>query len=1446
MRFILLSIILLLSNLSISQTTVNFNYTGSAQNWTVPPCVTSITVVARGAKGGGNNGGNGAIVTATLAVTPGQVLQINVGGMGTCGNNSQGWNGGGTGRAANTSANGSCGGGGATDIRVTPYGLGNRMMVAAGGGGMGGGTQDAIGGAGGCPNGQAGTSPFGQGGGGATTTAGGNGGPPWITSGNAGTAGSLGLGGNGATDPCYNNSPGGGGGGGLFGGGGGGSDCFSSSPYGGGSGGGGSSLVPAGATCTTGASGNATNGSLTITYTVGSGTATPTNTGPYCVGQTIQLNSTAATTYSWTGPNGFSSTLQNPTLPNASAANAGVYSLTTVQNGCTSTGTTAVVVNPLPNVNAGPDVSVCQNGSVTLTASGAISYSWSPGGQTTASISVSPAITTTYTVTGTTSGCVNTGQVVVTVNPIPTVNAGPDVSICTNGNTTLTASGATTYSWAPGGQTTASITVAPVTTTTYTVTGTALGCTNSDQVVVTVLATAPINAGPDVTICQGTSTILSASGGVTYTWNNGVGLGNGITVNPNVTTTYTVSGTDANGCIGSDDVLITVNILPNVSAGADQTVCDGALVTLTGSGALNYSWSNGVSNGVAFSQPVGNTTYTLTGTDANGCVNTDDVVVVANPLPAVNAGPDVSICANGNTTLTASGGTTYSWAPGGQTTASISVAPVTTATYTVTGTALGCTNSDQVVVTVLATAPINAGPDVTICQGTSTILSASGGVTYTWNNGVGLGNGITVNPNVTITYTVSGTDANGCIGSDDVLVTVNILPNVSAGADQTVCDGIPVTLTGSGALNYSWSNGVSNGVVFSQPVGNTTYTLTGTDANGCVNTDNVQVAVVANPIPVITGPTQYCSLNPPVLSTVASYASYTWSTGVTTSTATVTEADNPITVTVTTVQGCSGVSAQYIVQELPAFQTNGSITICAGQSVMIHGVSQTDVGDYTGNFQTALGCDSVSVITLTVNPLPFVFAGDDVVVCQGSSIVLNATGANLYTWTGGVSNNVSFAPSVGSATYTVTGTGINGCVNTDEVVVTVNSLPIVNAGNDQSVCAGQSVMLTATGANNYAWSNGVTNGGAFIPSQTATYIVTGTDENGCVNSDNLTIVVNPIPTVFAGNDLTVCEGVSVTLTGSGATTYSWTGGVTNGVPFVPDTGLNSYTVIGTTSNGCTSIDEVSIFADSAPDVNFTIDTNLGCVPLTINLTATGEDLNNCLWSSTSGNWSFDCGSAQMTIIQGGCFDITLSATSSSGCTGSFTANNIVCAEEAPNTSFTVNPGSVSWIDPSVAMVNSTFGASNYEWYFGDNSPMSTQFQPEHTYPLDVADNYTVMLLAFSAFGCVDTAYSNVEVFEDLIFYVPNTFTPDGDTYNQIFRPVFTSGYDPFDYQLLIFNRWGETIFESNDSNVGWDGTYGLGDQVRYVQDGTYTWRIEFKLKRNDSRKIVSGHVNVIR
>ena len=103
----------------------------------------------------------------------------------------------------------------------------------------------------------------------------------------------------------------------------------------------------------------------------------------------------------------------------------------------------------------------------------------------------------------------------------------------------------------------------------------------------------------------------------------------------------------------------------------------------------------------------------------------------------------------------------------------------------------------------------------------------------------------------------------------------------------------------------------------------------------------------------------------------------------------------------------------------------------------------------------------------------------------------------------------------------------------------------------------------------------------------------------------------------------------------------------------------------------------------------------------------------------------------------------------------------------------------------------------------------------------------------------------IRIFEELIFYVPNTFTPDNDDFNEVFKPIFTSGFDPFDYKLLIFNRWGEVVFESNDSDVGWDGTYGA-DSDRIVKDGTYVWKIIFKTKKNDERIVEVGHVNLLK
>lgn len=354
-----------------------------------------------------------------------------------------------------------------------------------------------------------------------------------------------------------------------------------------------------------------------------------------------------------------------------------------------------------------------------------------------------------------------------------------------------------------------------------------------------------VDAGPDQTVCMGQSVTLSGSGAQTYAWDNGVT--NGVSFVPGATATYTVIGTAANGCTDTDDVLVTVNTTIPVSAGQDQTVCVGQPVTLSGSGAQTYVWDNGVTNGVAFN-PASTQTYSVTGTDANGCQGTDQVVVTVNPLPVVDAGPAQNVCQGTSITLNGSGAVSYTWNNG--VTNGVPFTANSTQTYTVTGTnANGCTNTDQVTVTINPSPTVNAGQDQAVCQGGNVTLTATGAQTYSWNNGVT--NGVSFIPGSTTTYTVTGTAANGCQGTDQVTVTVNPIPSVSGGTNQTICEGSQVILSGSGASTYTWSNSVQNNVGFTPALGVNTYIVTGTTAAGCQNTDTVVITVVLVPTAVL-------------------------------------------------------------------------------------------------------------------------------------------------------------------------------------------------------------------------------------------------------------------------------------------------------------------------------------------------------------------------------------------------------------------------------------------------------------------------------------------------------------------------------------------------------------------------------------------------------------------
>jgi gliding motility-associated-like protein len=1226
-----------------------------------------------------------------------------------------------------------------------------------------------------------------------------------------------------------------------------------------------------------------------------------------CDGDQVTLSGSGAQTYVW--DNGITDGVAyTPTLGTTT------YTVTgTDANGCFNTDQVDVTVNPLPVVNAGVDQTVCDGVQVTLTASGAQTYVWDNG--VTDGVAFTPSVgTTTYTVTGTdANGCVNTDQVDVTVNPLPSVNAGVDQTVCDGDQVTLTGSGAQSYVWTGG--ITDGIAFTPVLgTTTYTVTGTdANGCVNTDDVDVTVNpnptplidgdtqyctgSTATIGttvpfAGYDWSTTETTPTIDVTSGSYTVTVTDGNGcqgtspafavIENGVIVydvtmticdgetavihgnNETVAGVYSQTYILPTGCDSLVNVTLIVNPLPPVNAGLDQTVCDGVQVTLSGSGAQSYTWDNGITDGIAFTPSVGTTTYTVTGTDANGCVNTDQVDVTVNPLPVVNAGVDQTVCDGVQVTLSGSGAQTYAW-DNGVVDGVAFTSPVGTTTYTVTGTdANGCVGSDQVDVTVNPLPVVNAGLDQTVCEGIQVTLSGSGAQTYAWDNGVVDGVAFT-SPIGTTTYTVTGTDINGCVNTDQVDVTVNPLPAVNAGLDQTVCEGVQVTLSGSGAQSYVWDNGVSDGVAFTSPIGTTTYTVTGTDVNGCVNTDQVDVTVNPNPA-VDAGVDQTVCEGVQVTLSGSGAQAYVWDNGVVDGAA----FTSPIGTTTYTVTGTDGngcVNTDQVnvtVNPLPAVDAGVDQTVCEGLQVTLSGSgAQTYAWDngvvdgvaftspigtttYTVTGTDANGCVNTDQVDVTVNPLPSVDAGVDQTVCDGVQVTLSGSGAQTYVWDNGVIDGVAFTQAVGTTTYTVTGTDANGCVNSDDVDVTVNPNPVIDAGVDQVVCEGVQVTLSGSGAQAYVWDNGVADGVAFTsPIGTTTYTVSATDANGCSGTDQVDVTVNPNPIVDAGTDFTACEDELVTLNATGAQTYVWDNGVTNGQGFVP-TSTATYTVTGTDANGCIGTDDVTVTVEPLPVVSFVADVTSGCSPLTVTFTnTTGGNMTDCIWTLSNGQTLTGCGSVTTTFQDGGLYDVTLTTTSANGCTNTDTYVDYIYVEDAPIAAFTPSSSVVSVLNSEVLFSNTSSGASDYVWNFGDGSPESTEVNPIHQFPNENQGTYVVELIAYSPLGCVDTATRVIVVNDELIFYVPNTFTPDHDDHNELFTPVFTSGYDPMDFNMYIYNRWGELIWESHDASVGWDATYGTGDG-RVVQDGTYTWKIDFKTTMSDERVLVVGHVNVLK
>ncbi|MFN5912542.1 MAG: PKD-like domain-containing protein, partial [Bacteroidota bacterium] len=924
-----------------------------------------------------------------------------------------------------------------------------------------------------------------------------------------------------------------------------------------------------------------------------------------------------------------------------------------------------------------------------------------------------------------------------------------------------------------------------------------------------------------------------------------------------VTPQYLNAGLTCNGT--QQQFQITVNPTPVVNDPPNLTVCNGTPVgpvNFTGTGTV-YTWTN---------------TAPSIGLAASGSGNIPTFNSV-NSSNAQQSTATIAVTAFFDQSGVSCQGSTQSF------------------TITVNPTTVLNDPADQVVCNGLQTAPVNFTGTGTSYQWTNDLtsigLASAGNGNIPAFTAVNSGS-IAVNANITVTPVYMSVDGTVCPGVPQTFIyTINPSPLADPLADFSVCNNttLNVPLTANINSTFTWyaepNPNVSGDVNIPQPSASVSNTLLNQSEvmqdviyhviptsvpEGCVGPE-ITFTVEVVPDVEITSQLNYeiCSggfVNALLQSNVP--ANYTWIA-----------TDNP------------NVSGESTITQSGAFIDDQLINNTTVPQIVLYSVFPTSV--------TASCPGTVRIISVLVRPPLALVSPDLAEICSGESpdLQLQANVAATFNWfaldnpnTTGESTSVQTTdliddvllnsttqPQVISYSVVASST-LNGCVSPIfPVNVIVNPLPQIE-NTVTAICSGESADLNLNSdlpaqfswfAQNAPLVTGETQQVQITSTindvlintvntpQTINYIVTATESvTGCVGpATTVPVIVNPLPVIsFSTDGSVLCSLSPVVFVNDSdpAFDFEWQFGDGNGSQlFEPehvygDVGTYTVTLTGTNpSTGCVNSGTIDVTLETSPPIGFEVSETQGCVVFDVTFTDTEALPGSTLfWDFGDGGTSNQTGSVDHQYSQDGCFDVTLTVTSQNGCVSTLTQNDFVCAFDVPFADFVAVSDTMPTDDPVFEFINNSVNGYTYLWYFGDGTT-SVAENPIHTYPEEPA-TYVITMYAFNEVGCYDSTFYTVVVLEELLFYVPNSFTPNGDGTNDIFLPVMTSGFDRDSYTLSIYNRWGEEIFLTNDPEEGWDGTY-MGAEA---QIGVYTWKINFGAFQNEDAFEHVGHVTLVK